>query len=82
MMVKLYEHFHDRIKVTFGWGTNLTNDLGFPALSLVVKAVEANGNRLVKLSDNLAKATGDMDDIARFKSIFGYAGDNYEECRY
>ncbi|TSC89849.1 MAG: nicotinate phosphoribosyltransferase [Parcubacteria group bacterium Gr01-1014_3] len=82
MIEKLYERFHDRIKVTFGWGTNLTNDLGFPALSLVVKAVEANGNRLVKLSDNLAKATGDMDDIARFKSIFGYSGDNYEECKY
>ncbi len=36
----------------------------------------------VKLSDNLAKATGRAEDIERFKRIFGYTGENYEECRY
>jgi nicotinate phosphoribosyltransferase len=81
-IVQLAEHFAGRIRVSFGWGTNLTNDLGFPALSLVVKAVEANGRPTVKLSDNLAKATGRPEDIERFKRIFGYQGSTYQECRY
>lgn len=55
-ILRLAERFAGRVKVSFGWGTNLTNDLGFPALSLVVKAVEADGHPTVKLSDNLAKA--------------------------
>jgi nicotinate phosphoribosyltransferase len=62
-----------RIKLSFGWGTNLTNDLGFEPISIVVKAVEANGHRTVKLSDNLAKATGSREDIERFKRIFGHS---------
>lgn len=81
-MVKIYDHFHERIPVTFGWGTNLTNDLGFKPLSLVVKAVEACGHGLVKLSDNLAKATGRPELIEIYKKIFGYTGTTYEECTY
>lgn len=82
MILKIHNHFHKRIKVSFGWGTNLTNDLGPESLSLVVKAVEANGHGLVKLSDNLAKATGRPEDVERFKKIFGYTEDNYQECKY
>ncbi|HLD25961.1 MAG TPA: nicotinate phosphoribosyltransferase [Candidatus Andersenbacteria bacterium] len=74
--------FAGRIRVTFGWGTNLTNDLGRGALSLVVKAIEANGHRTVKLSDNLAKATGAQEDIVRFKRIFGHTVTLAKECRY
>jgi nicotinate phosphoribosyltransferase len=79
---RLTEHFSGRIKVTFGWGTNLTNDLGFGALSLVVKVVESCGHGAVKLSDNLAKAIGTREDIDRFKRIFGYTGTLFETCRY
>lgn len=81
-ILKIHNHFRGRIKVSFGWGTNLTNDLGLESLSLVVKAVEANGHGLVKLSDNLAKATGTPEDIERFKKIFGYAGTECQECKY
>lgn len=81
-ILKIHNHFKGQINVSFGWGTNLTNDLGPEPLSLVVKAVEANGHGLVKLSDNLAKATGSPEDIERFKKIFGYAGEDYQECRY
>lgn len=81
-MIGLADRFRDRIKVTFGWGTNLTNDLGFPALSLVIKIVEANGHGTVKLSDNLAKALGKPKDIERFKHIFGYTRNDWQECRY
>jgi nicotinate phosphoribosyltransferase len=81
-MMKIHNYFRGRIKTTFGWGTNLTNDLRFKPLSLVVKATEACGHGLVKLSDNLAKATGRSEDIEKFKRIFGYAGDNFQECKY
>ncbi len=81
-MIGIHDHFVGRINVTFGWGTNLTNDLGLAPLSLVVKPVEACGNGLVKLSDNLAKAIGKPEDIERFKKIFGYSSDDYQECRY
>ena len=81
-MVSIADHFRGRIKVSFGWGTNLTNDLGLDAISIVVKIDEANGNRTVKLSDNLAKATGRPEDIERFKLIFGYERTTYEEVRY
>jgi len=79
---RLAEHFSGRIRVAFGWGTNLTNDLGFRALSLVVKVVESCGHGTVKLSDNLAKAIGMPEDIARFKRIFGFTRTLFETCRY
>ncbi len=81
-MIRIHDHFVGKIKVSFGWGTNLTNDLGFPALSLVVKPIEANGHGLVKLSDNIAKAVGLPEDIERFKKIFGYGSSFSKECVY
>lgn len=81
-IVKLYDRFHDRINVAFGWGTNLTNDLGFVSLSLVVKAISANGFRTVKLSDNIAKAMGEFEDIDLYKNIFEYSANFFEECKY
>lgn len=81
-MIGIVDHFKGRMPSLFGWGTNATNDLGIPALSLVVKPVEANGHGLVKLSDNLAKATGTPRDVERIKNITGYRGDFYEECKY
>jgi len=82
IMADLYERFKSRIRVTFGWGTNLTNDLGFKALSLVIKAIRANSVGLVKLSDNIAKAIGDPKDIERYKRVFGNNVDFIKECRY
>lgn len=81
-IIKLADYCRGKIKATFGWGTNLTNDLGFKALSLIVKLMESNGYGTVKLSDNLAKALGTPEDVERFKHIFGYIGTEYKECRY
>ena len=81
-IIRLADYFAGRIKVTFGWGTNLTNDLGFPAISIIIKLLESNGYGTVKLSDNLAKAMGKPEDIERFKRIFGYTGTTYEKVRY
>jgi len=78
-----YRHFHGRVRMSFGWGTNLTNDFrgcdpaGTSALdpiSLVCKVTSANGRPAVKLSDNPAKATGDPAEIARYLRVFGEAG--------
>jgi len=80
-IVKIAEYFLGRFTTPFGWGTSFTNDLGFKTASFVIKAAEANGLGTVKLSDNLAKAMGRPEDVARFKRIFGYTGNDFEECR-
>ncbi len=81
-ILKLHKHFQGRIQTTFGWGTNLTNDLGFKALSLVVKISESCGYKTVKLSDNIAKALGSPEDVERFKKIFGYSVTLNKPCTY
>lgn len=78
----LYRAFEDKFKMSFGWGTNLANDIGIKPLSLVIKLVEACGHGTVKLSDNIAKAIGKPEDIERFKKIFGYSTNLNEECIY
>ena len=74
----LHDRFHDRVKLSFGWGTLLTNDFrglapgdALAPFSLVCKAVSANGRPTVKLSDNPAKALGPAGEIARYKRVFG-----------
>ena len=81
---KIYEiekAFKGKIKTAYGWGTNLTNDVGAEPISIVVKAVEANGRPLVKLSDNLAKALGKPETVEKYKKAFGYES-TYEEPVY
>jgi nicotinate phosphoribosyltransferase len=74
----LYAQFNGRVKVSFGWGTMLTNDFrglvqgdALAPFSLVCKAQSANGRPTVKLSDNPAKAMGPADEIERYKRVFG-----------
>ncbi|MER8535570.1 nicotinate phosphoribosyltransferase [Mesorhizobium sp. M1005] len=75
-----YRHFRGKVRMSFGWGTNLTNDFEgcaptetnrLDAISLVCKVTEANGRPAVKLSDNPAKSTGDEKEIERYLRIFG-----------
>jgi nicotinate phosphoribosyltransferase len=75
---ELHLRFTGRVKVSFGWGTMLTNDFrglapgdGLAPFSLVCKAVSANGRPTVKLSDNPNKAMGPTAEIARYKQVFG-----------
>lgn len=81
-IVKLADYFRGRINTLFGWGTNLTNDLGPKPLSLVIKATKVEGRGTVKLSDNLAKAMGTPEDIERYKRVFDYYGNHFEVCKY
>ena len=77
-ILELYARFKGRVRVSFGWGTLLTNDFrglakddALAPFSLVCKAVSANGRPTVKLSDNPNKAMGPADQIARYKRVFG-----------
>ena len=74
----LHARFSGRCRVSFGWGTLLTNDFrglapgdALAPFSLVCKAAAANGRPTVKLSDNPRKAMGPADEIARYKRVFG-----------
>ena len=77
-IIALHRQFSGRVRVSFGWGTLLTNDFrglakgdALAPFSLVCKAVSANGRPTVKLSDNPRKAMGPADEIARYKRVFG-----------
>ncbi|WP_242153692.1 nicotinate phosphoribosyltransferase [Sphingomonas sp. BAUL-RG-20F-R05-02] len=83
-----YRHFHGRVRMSYGWGTNLTNDFrgcdprggrALEPISLVCKVIRANGRPAVKLSDNPAKATGEPNEIARYLRVFG--GDGRAEAQ-
>jgi nicotinate phosphoribosyltransferase len=76
-ILKLHAQFLGRVKVSFGWGTLLTNDFrglvdddALAPFSLVCKAIAADGRPTVKLSDNPAKAMGPAEEIARYKRVF------------
>ncbi|MEQ8295881.1 MAG: nicotinate phosphoribosyltransferase [Nitratireductor sp.] len=80
---KAYHHFHGRVRMAFGWGTNLTNDFegcapveidSLNAISIVCKVSHANGRPAVKLSDNPEKATGAPEEIQRYLALFGESG--------
>ena len=53
---KLYEHFREKVKVSFGIGTFVTNDTCEDALNIVIKLQYVNGKPVAKLSDTPEKA--------------------------
>jgi len=76
---KLYDQFSSRAKLSFGWGTMLTNDfrglgvdVGEDPLSLVCKAISVNGVSTVKISDDIGKAVGLEKDLNRYMRVFTY----------
>lgn len=52
---KIYEYFRGRCKVAFGIGTYLSNDTEEPALNIVMKVTECNGQDVAKISDTQGK---------------------------
>jgi nicotinate phosphoribosyltransferase len=53
--IELYQRFQGRCQLAFGIGTNLTNDLGYEPLQIVIKMVQCNGQPVAKLSDTPSK---------------------------
>jgi nicotinate phosphoribosyltransferase len=79
-IIDTYRHFEGRVRMSFGWGTNLTNDFagcapdpidGLKPISIVCKVSDANGRPAVKLSDNPQKATGEPEAVKRYLQFFG-----------
>jgi nicotinate phosphoribosyltransferase len=54
--VKIYFELHNLINVSFGIGTNLTNDTGKARLDIVMKMTECNGQPVAKISNEPSKA--------------------------
>jgi nicotinate phosphoribosyltransferase len=76
-IIELQNQFSGRVRPSFGWGTLMTNDFrgltsneSLAPFSIVCKAISANGNPTVKLSDNPNKAMGPANEITRYKRVF------------
>ena len=54
--MELYYRFKDRSMPAFGIGTNLTNDLGYKPINIVIKMTRCNGQAVAKLSDSPGKS--------------------------
>ncbi len=68
---KLHQYFKDRIRTSFGIGTNLTNDMGLTQLNIVLKLVECNGQPVAKISDSPGKTMINNDTyLAYLRQVF------------
>ena len=71
---KITKHCRNKIKISFGIGTNFTNDVGVKPLNIVIKIIEAqpegqNWEHTIKLSDTKGKYTGDKESIKLCKEV-------------
>ncbi|CAN5397655.1 nicotinate phosphoribosyltransferase [soil metagenome] len=69
--IELYHQFRGRCLLAFGIGTNLTNDLGYEPLQIVIKMVRCNGQPVAKLSDTPSKNMCDDEKyLAYLRQVF------------
>jgi nicotinate phosphoribosyltransferase len=69
--IELYQQFRGRCQLAFGIGTNLTNDLGYEPLQIVIKMVRCNGQPVAKLSDTPSKNMCDDEKyLAYLRQVF------------
>ena len=62
----IYDYFKDRVRVTFGIGTFLTNDTEVGALNIVIKLQYVNGHPVAKLSDEPGKTMCQDESYAEY----------------
>ncbi|KMQ81162.1 Nicotinate phosphoribosyltransferase [Candidatus Burkholderia pumila] len=80
-VLQLYERFRGRCQLAFGVGTNLTNDLGYQPLQIVIKMVRCNGQPVAKLSDSPGKnMCDDKAYLAYLRQVFGIEQPAEEEA--
>jgi len=66
-MVRINGYFSDDINVSFGIGTNLTNDTGIVTpLNIVLKLIEVNGKPVAKLSEDKGKIMCEDDNYLNY----------------
>ncbi|BDU58511.1 nicotinate phosphoribosyltransferase [Limnohabitans sp. MORI2] len=69
--IALYQQFRGRCQLAFGIGTNLTNDLGYEPLQIVIKMTQCNGQPVAKLSDTPGKGMCDDENyLAYLRQVF------------
>ena len=69
--IELFRQFHGRCQLAFGIGTNLTNDLGYEPLQIVIKMTRCNGQPVAKLSDSPGKGMCDDEKyLAYLRQVF------------
>ena len=54
-MIRLHSKYAHKINVSFGIGTNLTNDCGITPLQIVIKMTRCDGKPVAKISDSKGK---------------------------
>lgn len=71
--IDIAKYFNGRIKISFGIGTFLTNNVGGKPLSMVMKVVETNDKPVVKLSDTPGKIMcKDEEYINYVRKVYNY----------
>jgi nicotinate phosphoribosyltransferase len=71
LAIRLFEYFRGRMHTAFGIGTNLTNDIGFEPLSIVIKMTRCNGQPVAKISDEPSKSMDyDPSYVAYLREVF------------
>ena len=71
LAIRLYQRFKNRALTAFGIGTNLTNDLGYTPLNIVIKMLRCNGQPVAKLSDSPDKNMCDDERyLAYLRQVF------------
>lgn len=68
---KIYDYFKTKCQVYFGIGTNLTNDVGYDPLDIVIKMTSVNSHPVVKISDSKGKIVcEDNNYLTHIKEVF------------
>jgi nicotinate phosphoribosyltransferase len=72
LAIEIARRFHGRARTSFGIGTNLTNDLGYEPINIVLKMTECNGQPVAKVSDAPGKTVSkDAGYLAYLRQVFG-----------
>jgi len=72
LAIEIARRFHGRAVTSFGIGTNLTNDIGFEPINIVIKMTECNGQPVAKVSDSPGKTVSkDARYLAYLRQVYG-----------
>ncbi len=72
LAIRIARRFHGRALTAFGIGTNLTNDLGYEPINIVIKMTECNGQPVAKVSDAPGKTISkDAGYLRYLRQVFG-----------
>jgi len=72
LAIEIARRFQGRARISFGIGTNLTNDLGYVPINIVLKMTECNGQPVAKVSDAPGKTISkDAGYLAYLRQVYG-----------